>query len=108
MTLLPAGVAFLTLIGLLIGLSIAIYQKVFDDVTTITIKADRAGLLDFYQRYGFRSWRKELEESLGAAPAAVPPASNAVSLRWDMVKAAHLHRQRDRPRPSRCVGSRKK
>ena len=42
--LLVAGVAFLTLIGLLIGLSIAIYQKVFDDVTTITIKADRAGL----------------------------------------------------------------
>ena len=40
--LLVAGVAFLTLIGLLIGLSIAIYQKVFDDVTTITIKADHA------------------------------------------------------------------
>ena len=42
--LLVAGVVFLTLIGLLIGLSIAVYQKVFDDVTTITIKADRAGL----------------------------------------------------------------
>ncbi len=28
-------------------------------------EVDRAGLLDFYQRYGFRSWRKELEESWG-------------------------------------------
>jgi phospholipid/cholesterol/gamma-HCH transport system substrate-binding protein len=42
--LLVAGVVFLTVIALLIGLSIAIYQKVFDHVTTITIKADRAGL----------------------------------------------------------------
>jgi phospholipid/cholesterol/gamma-HCH transport system substrate-binding protein len=42
--LLVAGVAFLTVIALLIGLSIAIYQKVFDQVTTVTIKADRAGL----------------------------------------------------------------
>ncbi|MBZ5738780.1 MCE family protein [Nocardioides mangrovi] len=42
--LLVAGVVFLTVIALLIGLSIAIYQKVFTHVTTITIKADRAGL----------------------------------------------------------------
>ena len=28
-------------------------------------EVDREGLLAFYQRYGFRSWRKELEESLG-------------------------------------------
>ena len=42
--LLVAGVVFLTMISLLIGLSIAVYQKVFDDVTTVTIKADRAGL----------------------------------------------------------------
>ncbi len=28
-------------------------------------EVDREGLLEFYQRYGFRSWRKELEESLG-------------------------------------------
>ncbi len=46
-------------------------------------EVDREGLLAFYQRYGFRSWRKELEESLGlpvsvgaggAAPAAAAPA----------------------------------
>ncbi len=28
-------------------------------------EVDREGLLDFYQRYGFRAWRKELEEALG-------------------------------------------
>jgi phospholipid/cholesterol/gamma-HCH transport system substrate-binding protein len=42
--LLVAGVAFLTVIALLIGLSIAIYNKTFDRVTTVTIEADRAGL----------------------------------------------------------------
>ena len=42
--LLVAGVAFLTVIALLVGLSIAIYQKTFVHVTTVTIKADRAGL----------------------------------------------------------------
>jgi phospholipid/cholesterol/gamma-HCH transport system substrate-binding protein len=42
--LLLAGVAFLTVMALLVSLSIAIYQKAFDDVTTVTIKADRAGL----------------------------------------------------------------
>ncbi|MEK8025319.1 DNA polymerase I [Pseudaquabacterium rugosum] len=34
---------------------------------------DEAGLLDFYGRYGFRSWRKELETRLGVgAQVAVP------------------------------------
>ena len=42
-------------------------------------EADRAGLLDFYQRYGFRSWRKELEESLGVAPDAASALSSADS-----------------------------
>ncbi len=42
--LLVSGVAFLTAIALLIGLSIAIYQKAFADVAMVTIKADRAGL----------------------------------------------------------------
>lgn len=42
--LLLAGVVFLTVIALLIGLSIAIYQKVFEPATTVTIQADRAGL----------------------------------------------------------------
>ena len=38
---------------------------------------DRAALLAFYERYGFRSWRKELQDSLGAAAA---PASAAQPL----------------------------
>src|SRR4051795_2934304 len=42
--LLVAGVVFLTVIALLIGLSIAVYQKKFDRVTMVTIHADRAGL----------------------------------------------------------------
>src|SRR3954469_14119745 len=42
--LLVAGVAFLSVIALLIALSIAVYQKTFVRVTTVTIRADRAGL----------------------------------------------------------------
>lgn len=42
--LLVAGVGFLVTIALLISLSIAMYQKVFEPVTMVTIKADRAGL----------------------------------------------------------------
>ncbi len=34
---------------------------------------DRTGLLDFFVRYGFRTWRKELEEgAAGDAPPAAP------------------------------------
>lgn len=42
--LLVAGVAFLTAIALLIALSIAIYNKTFDQGTTVEIHAERAGL----------------------------------------------------------------
>lgn len=42
--LLVSGVAFLTGIALLIAFSIAVYQKVFEPTTMVTIKADRAGL----------------------------------------------------------------
>ncbi|MFB9311951.1 MCE family protein [Nocardioides plantarum] len=42
--LLVAGVVFLTAMALLVALSIAIYDKKFATVTTITIRADRAGL----------------------------------------------------------------
>ncbi|MCM5677953.1 DNA polymerase I [Schlegelella sp. S2-27] len=40
-------------------------------------EVDRHGLLDFYARFGFKTWKRELEESLGvtAAPAPqTPPA----------------------------------
>ena len=42
--LLVAGIAFLLVVSSLIGLSVAIYGKVFSSATVITIKADRAGL----------------------------------------------------------------
>ncbi len=42
--LLYAGVAFMLVMAVLVAFSIAIYQKVFTPVTTVTIKADRAGL----------------------------------------------------------------
>ncbi|MCW2816279.1 MAG: virulence factor Mce family protein [Nocardioides sp.] len=42
--LLVAGVAFLTSMALLVALSIAIYDKKFADVTTVTIRSERAGL----------------------------------------------------------------
>ena len=38
------GVVFLTAMALLVGLSIAIYAKVFEPATMVTLKADRAGL----------------------------------------------------------------
>ncbi len=38
---------------------------------------DRAGLHDFYQRYGFRSWLKEMDAAPGSAPAA--PAADAAN-----------------------------
>ncbi|MEO7854846.1 MAG: DNA polymerase I, partial [Rubrivivax sp.] len=44
-------------------------------------EVDTAGLLDFYVRYGFRAWRKELEEGAPDAPLAAPadavPAGDA-------------------------------
>ena len=42
--LLYAGVAFMLVLAVLIAFSIAIYQKVFTPVTTVTVKAERAGL----------------------------------------------------------------
>jgi phospholipid/cholesterol/gamma-HCH transport system substrate-binding protein len=39
-----AGIAFIVSIALLIGLSIAVYNKAFTSKTTVTVMADRAGL----------------------------------------------------------------
>ena len=35
-------------------------------------EVDRAGLLDFFTRYGFRTWRKELEDAAADMPAPTP------------------------------------
>ena len=42
--LLVAGVVFLVVSALLIALSVAIYNKTFDKVTTVVLEANRAGL----------------------------------------------------------------
>ena len=39
---------------------------------------NREGLLDFFQRYGFRSWVRELEGEVGRAPAPVPAPAVSV------------------------------
>lgn len=39
-----AGIGYLVATGLLVALSIAIYNKTFQDFTTVTLEADRAGL----------------------------------------------------------------
>ena len=39
-----AGIGFMTAVAVLVAFSIAIYQKVFTPVTTVTVQADRAGL----------------------------------------------------------------
>jgi len=43
-------------------------------------------LLDFYQRFGFRSWRQELEKQLGvsAAPAPAAPAARQTAIGANM------------------------
>ncbi|MBK7062541.1 MAG: DNA polymerase I [Rubrivivax sp.] len=52
-------------------------------------EVDRPGLLDFYQRYGFRTWRKELEEALGNAAAPAPAARRNPSDASDAGDAAN-------------------
>ncbi|HSW24134.1 MAG TPA: DNA polymerase I, partial [Burkholderiaceae bacterium] len=53
-------------------------------------EVDRPGLLEFYQRFGFKLWRKELENELGvtvAAPAAAALAQAPIA-GTDTVQAA--------------------
>ncbi|MBX3600805.1 MAG: DNA polymerase I [Rubrivivax sp.] len=51
---------------------------------------DREALLAFFQRYGFRAWRKELESALGVAVpgAALAPAAGAAAAEGDDPPAA--------------------
>jgi DNA polymerase I len=47
-------------------------------------EVDREALLDFYNRYGFRSWKRELESALGrATAAAAAPAVEAAPAAGD-------------------------
>ena len=49
-------------------------------------EVDRQGLLDFFVRYGFKSWRRELEERDGLSPSVGQPAPSASAVHPD---AAH-------------------
>ena len=44
---------------------------------------DRDGLLDFFQRFGFRTWKRELEASLGGVAAPAPADGAAAPLARD-------------------------
>jgi DNA polymerase I len=50
---------------------------------------DEAGLLDFYTRYGFRTWKRELESGLGVAPpTGVVPAGSTGAAAMDQQAGA--------------------
>jgi DNA polymerase-1 len=52
---------------------------------------NREGLLDFYQRYGFKTWRKELEAELGrTASVAVPVTASLFDEEGGVAPAAAL------------------
>jgi DNA polymerase-1 len=46
-------------------------------------EVDRAGLLDFFTRYGFRTWRKELEDAAADTPA--PASSTELTREYETV-----------------------
>jgi DNA polymerase-1 len=55
-------------------------------------EVDRAGLLDFYERYGFKTWKRELEaaaakaDATGAsAPPLPPPAAAEIEKHYETV-----------------------
>jgi DNA polymerase I len=45
----------------------------------------REGLLDFFQRYGFKTWRRELESDLGVAEPPPPAAAAALAREYETV-----------------------
>ncbi len=46
---------------------------------------DKAGLLDFYTRYGFKSWKRDLEGDAELAAEAPPPPAAAVTRIYETV-----------------------
>jgi DNA polymerase-1 len=86
------------LITVLTDCDLAAHVQGWPALDTLALReVDREGLLDFYQRYGFRAWRKELESSLGVAvpgqvlATAAPAAATAASAD-DAAPAAELPR----------------
>ncbi|MEN9627965.1 MAG: polymerase PolA, partial [Pseudomonadota bacterium] len=54
---------------------------------------DQPGLLDFYQRFGFRTWRKELEDALGQPAAAAAPTGEGADGATATAPAVNLPRE---------------
>lgn len=68
---LPTGRRLVTVVR---DCDLAAHVEGFPSLDALALKpVDRAGLLDFYNRYGFKTWKKELEAE--AAPAAAAPVS---------------------------------
>ncbi len=59
-------------------------------------EVDRGGLRDFYQRFGFKTWGRELDEALGAAaPAPAAPAADETPLAREYETVATWERLED-------------
>ena len=73
---LPVGRKLITVVT---DHDLAAHVEGWPSVEALALKpVDREGLLAFYERYGFKSWRRELEVELGrSSPEAAPAPSRA-------------------------------
>jgi DNA polymerase I len=83
---LPMGQKLVTVVT---DCDLAGHVPLWPSIDALDLKpVDRAALLAFYERFGFKSWKKELEAALGVAPAApaapVIPAGGKASANIDM------------------------
>ena len=71
-------------------------------------EVDQPGLLEFFQRYGFRTWKRELEGALGGSPAltAGPAPAGADESTTDMdVTPSSANAATSLPREYECITS---
>ena len=71
-------------------------------------EVDQPGLLEFFQRYGFRTWKRELEGALGGSPAltAGPAPGGADESTTDMdVTPSSANAATSLPREYECITS---
>ena len=69
-------------------------------------EVDQPGLLEFFQRYGFRTWKRELEGALGGSPAltAGPAPGGADESTTDMdVTPSSANAATSLPREYECI-----
>jgi len=74
---LPMGRKLITVVT---DCDLAAHVPGWPEVESLALKeVDQPGLLDFYNRYGFKTWKREIETSLGVAgDEAASPAAKAV------------------------------